>query len=102
MKQLLIFAVVGLSMLLGGCMSSGVIDMGHDKYTVEYTSLLGPDNAREWAYSKGQDDCKTRGKQLYPLKQMSSAVYGSSTFSLVYQCLDKNDPQLKAFHNQLH
>lgn len=102
MKQILMLAVVGLSMLLGGCMSSGVIDMGHDKYTVEYTSLLGPDNAREWTYSKGQDDCKTRGKQLYPLKQTSSAVYGSSTFSLVYQCLDKNDPQLKAFHNELH
>ena len=101
MKRAVCLIFIGLPVLLGGCMSSGVIDMGHNKYTVEYTSLLGPDNAREWAYSKGQDDCKTRGKQLYPLKQASSAVYGSSTFSLAYQCLDNNDPQWKTFHNYL-
>ena len=101
MKRAVCLVFIGLSMVLGGCMSSGVIDMGHNKYTVEYTSLLGAENARAWAFSKGEEDCKVKGKTLYPLSQTFSAVYGSSTFSLAYQCLDKNDPQFKAFHNEL-
>ena len=42
--------VFSLLVLLGGCIPSGVIDMGHAKYTVEYTSLLSHENAREWAF----------------------------------------------------
>lgn len=85
----------------GGCMSSGVIEMGRDKYVVEYTSLFDGNSAREWAFWQAGKTCAQQGRELYPLRETPSTVRGTATSSLTFLCLDKNDPQLKAFHNDL-
>jgi hypothetical protein len=90
-----------LPLLLGGCMPSGMIDMGHDKYAVEYTSLISHDNARAWAFQRAEQECKSRDRVLYPLNEPPSLVRSSATVSLTFKCLEQNDPQLQAFRNYL-
>ena len=95
---LLIAVVVGL-LVTSGCMSSGVIDMGHDKYTVSFNSLGGGANARAWAYQVATDSCRDQDREFYQVAESYSEVRGSATSSVTFKCLQKDDPQLIKYRN---
>lgn len=94
----LIVAVL-LPLAMSGCMSSGVIDMGHDKYAVSFNSLGGGANARAWAYHQAAGKCGEQERELFPITESFSEVRGSATSTVTFKCLDKADPQLKNFRN---
>jgi hypothetical protein len=101
MRITLALMMIAALLASGGCISSGVIEMGRNKYVVEYTSLLDGNSAKEWALWRAGETCAQQGRELYPLRETPSTVRGTATSSLMFLCLDKNDPQFKAFHNAL-
>jgi hypothetical protein len=84
-----------LAVVLSGCMSSGVVDLGHDKYSISFNSLGGDVNARAWAYAEAADVCKKQGKEVLGISEGQSEVRGSSTVTLTFKCVSKEDPELK-------
>jgi len=93
--------IAGSVLLLatGGCMSSGVVDLGHDKHAVSFNSLGGGANARAWAYQVAMDTCREKDREFFQVNESFSEVRGSATSSVTFKCLSKDDPQLKAFRN---
>jgi hypothetical protein len=80
-------------------MSSGVVDMGHDKYAVSFSSLGGGANARAWAYQVATDKCREEGRELYQLSENYSEVRGSATSTVIFSCHAKGDPRWADFRN---
>jgi hypothetical protein len=96
MKRLGYLPMLGmLAVALSGCMSSGVVDMGHDKYNISFNSLGGGVNARAWAYAEAADVCKKQGKKVLGISEGLSEAGGSSTVSLTFKCVNQEDPELK-------
>lgn len=103
MKVSGLLIIGGVVMLVtSGCMSSGVIDMGHGKYAVSFNSLGGGANARAWAYQVAMDSCREQDREFFPVTENSSEVRGSATSSVTFKCLQKDDPQLKTFRNYVN
>ena len=98
MKKLILL-MVGILIVLTGCTSSGVLQIGPDTYTVGTTSELSPAYAKKLAMQEAMDYCKAQGKEIMPMQTQTGShrdAFGDNlaTYDYTFKCLSPGDPQL--------
>ena len=94
-----------LVLALAACSAgTGVLPVGPDTYTVQEHRapiLGGGSEAQRAAITEATEYCESQGKKLLPLNTTQSglpvnqAVYGNTSYSMTFRCLQPDDPELK-------
>lgn len=87
--------IVGITLLLAGCGSSGVVKMGPDTYAVSYTSGFGITGAKKGAYAEANKECSKYGKEILVLQERSSSFNANGTVDLTFRCLWPSDQDMQ-------
>ncbi len=86
-------------LLITGCVSnSGVLPMGKDTYTLSvgasgYGSVSSNNvSSRKEALTQANQYCSSKNKETLIKNIQPNSTYAGSTYELIFQCLDANDP----------
>ena len=92
---------IATALLLSGCaLSSGVLPMGPDTYSVSVNAAPargGTVGARQVALTEAGKHCAGMGKEILVTNTSArqTNALGQGTFDLTFQCLSKGDPELQ-------
>lgn len=87
--------------LAAGCaMSSGVVKMGADTYSVSVSAAPargGISGAKRMAYAAATQECEKQGRELLTVSEEAGHDFpAAGRLDLTFRCLEKNDPALGA------
>jgi hypothetical protein len=89
-----------MASLMGCQMSSGVVKMGSDTYSVSVNAAPargGVSGAKGAAYAQANAECQKQGKQLLTVNEQTGYAFpANGTVDLTSRCLASGDPALTA------
>ena len=96
MKKVLLF--IGTVIILTSCVTStGVMPFGPDSFTVTVESEeMGMGAAQKKAIAEAINFCQSQGRHFLPKDTNVSSSLDKDVYSLIFRCLDENDPEYKS------
>src|ERR1700739_4008525 len=89
----------GLALVLAGCGSANIINLGPDTYSVSVTRLGvsgGATGARAEAYDLGHQECARRGGEFIVVREGVRGTPGlPGSADVDFRCLAADDPDYK-------